>query len=239
MCTVRVYENEERPRGFLGKKDRDFLNNPTSYGNDKKTPRQARYQRRKAIKERIAHAFVDMAMLADVTNEELLDELLGGAADELYKLEEVDRRTPFMMSAMSLIYDFVERARADKNHLSDDVDNRFERAVAAGMTRSESRRSDDELVLSAASVDIEDPKVITPDNVRQKVDEGRIHELDEEELLFVVYTDQDEFRERMNTLVEEYDVPKQEAYRSVFSFFQREGEDTADEETEPDTDDDE
>jgi hypothetical protein len=50
----------ERPRGILSKKDREFLKDPEEYGG-----RAQKYQRREAIKKRLAHAFVDMAMLTD------------------------------------------------------------------------------------------------------------------------------------------------------------------------------
>jgi len=180
---MSLYADEERTTGFLRKNDREYLENPEGYGEDHASPRQTRYNRKETIKKRLAHAFVDMAMLTDEVDNELRADLLEGADEELEnakeQLTDMDTAVP---ETISVLYELVEDVRGES----------FEDAVAAGVTEAARRQRPgrDEYVLTGSGVTINPPETIDIDGVREKVENKQYFDLSRAELLYVVYSDE-------------------------------------------------
>lgn len=210
---MSLYANEERPTGFLRTKDRKYLEDREGYLEE--YTRQAANNRKREIKKRIAHAFVDLAMISDVVDEERRDELLEGAADELEKFGQVkqslDHGPPFILPrAVSVLYEFVEDTRGD------DFEGTLRLAVQLFQNPDIGAR---EIVVNPAEVKIGEADTIDLDEVEEKMERGETHKMSEEELRYAVNISNDEFRDRMKNLIDEHDVPAREAYASARSHF--------------------
>jgi hypothetical protein len=180
---MSLYADEERTTGFLRKNDREYLENPEGYGEDHASPRQTRYNRKEAIKKRLAHALIDMAVLADQPDDMRAD-LLEGANEELGEFLEGRGGPPAraVPETISVLHELVEDIRGES----------FEDAVAAGVTEAARRQrpGNDEFVLTGSGVTINPPETINIERVREKVENKQYFDLSRAELLYVVYSDE-------------------------------------------------
>lgn len=190
---VSLY-NKERPTGALRKADREFLQNPDTYGEDGSEPRQTRYIRRSKTKERIAHALIDFAALTSL-DKELRDNILDGAVDEFLEYEGTDAGT--LPAALSLLYELVMDHYAKQfsgNHSINIFDeqiysfeNELTRAVEDYHTRRIRDTGDTESwFVEKANVEIDDPKKLTLADIGEKIDRADYHNMTREELLATV-----------------------------------------------------
>ena len=198
---MSLYTGEGRPTGFLRKSDRRYLKDPEGYVEEH--TRQTGNNRRRAIKQRLAQTFVDLTLLSHV-DDEVRDDLLEGAAEELDAFEEkrrdrlgelredgdvsdISRFEEYQqttqqtdLTAMSLLYEFFE------DHVGVGFDDFLGAAITVAVRRNTDRER--EFTLSAANVDIDEPEKVDTERVREKVEKGRYFDLDRSELLYTVYT---------------------------------------------------
>lgn len=204
---------EGRERGVFTDADRDFLDAPDEFDT------AAAYERKKEIKKRLANALIDLAYFSH-TDDELRAELLEGAAEELADFQRggrdvwVDRSGPILPKTVLTLYEFIKDERPTPSD--------FDRVLSSAVTEYSRRQIDtgDEFLVSTAEVDIIEPGKIDVERAEEKLEAGSTELLDREELKYLAYTNRDDFRERMDTLVEDYDVPLGEAYRSTKSHFE-------------------
>ena len=203
----------ERPTGFLRNADREYLAAPETYGSS----RQVRSNRRRDIKQRVASAISDLARLASL-EEELRDELLEGAAEKLDEYGETG--VGEFGDALSLLYELVEDHDAPATAY-DDSTVRFERVLSNAVTKYTRRHLDpeNEFVLGTPNVEIEEPYQFDPEETLQTAEEGRLDELDENQLKFALYMERDDFRKKMDSLVED-GLSRARAYRRTLSKFE-------------------
>jgi len=198
---MSLYTDEDRPTGFLTKHDRRYLEDPGGYVEEH--TRQTGSNRRRSIKQRLAQTFVDLTLLTHV-DDELRDDLLEGAAEELESFEDgrKDRLGELRkegdlsgvggfeeyqqatqqtdLTAMSLLYEFFE------DHVGVNFDDFLGAAVTIAVRRGTDRKR--EFTLSAANVDIDEPEKVDTERVHEKVEKGRYFDLDRSELLYAIYT---------------------------------------------------
>jgi hypothetical protein len=194
---MSLYTDEDRPTGFLSKSDRRYLKDPEGYVEDH--TRQTGNNRRRAVKQRLAHTFADLRFLTQV-DDELRDDLLEGAAEELEsfereRMENLDmmRRLPELtdseewmhtsgkshVSAVSLLYEFFE----------DYADVGFADLVGVAVTEAHLRKGDPttDLTYTPAAVDIDAPEKVDTKRVDEKIEKGELFDLDKQELLYALY----------------------------------------------------
>jgi len=202
---MSLYTDEDRDVGFLTKHDREFLEDPDAYAADKDHQRQLQYQRKRSIKKRLAQTFVDLTLLTNI-DDELRDDLLEGANEELEEFEESRRETADELSeketddlgdfdvirelekldqdtqiaAVSLLYEFFE----------DYADVAFENILGEAVTKAVYRNTELEtgFPLSSADVTVEEPEVIDTEYVREKVEKGQYYDLNRAQLLYAIYS---------------------------------------------------
>jgi hypothetical protein len=210
---------ENRDRGVFTDADRDYLDEPGDYGSG------AAYERREAIKQRLANVLIDLAYFAN-TDAPLRTELLDGAAGELNNFRGVNTeedwterrmRDPVIPKSLSVIYELIE---GDVTRV---FSHNFEKVMAKAVTGYTRRQLDPEteFVLGAPNVEIEEPYQFDPEETLQTAEEGRLDELDENQLKFALYMNRDDFREKMDSFVED-GLSRAEAYRRTLSKFETE-----------------
>jgi hypothetical protein len=183
---MSLYADEERTTGFLRKNDREYLENPEGYGEDHASPRQTRYNRKEAIKKRLAHALIDMAMLSDVVDDELRHEVLIGASEEAARSfgENLDEKLGNLPLPVSLMYELVE------DYMSVNYSTVLELAVMMYTQRVTAGGKNDDILalLKTADVEVEikEPETIDLDELGEKLVKGQYFDMTEKELLATV-----------------------------------------------------
>lgn len=173
---------DPRPRGILSKADRRYLNNPDEYS------KQAGYERRRAITERVHETLHDFPLLVSQLDEELRAE-----AFEDGDLEHKDHTINVLSSAFAFLYlgitDTVEPADLAKDA--------FENAVENGMKKAFYRRGES---VRNVTVDI---TVETGPSLEELRDRDELGMLEVVQLVEAGEVSGEEGRELMNELLQE------------------------------------
>jgi hypothetical protein len=94
--------DDERDRGILSPVDREYLRDPDAFS------RQGGYQRRDAIRERIADAFIDFRLLFDHVDDEAINDVF--SVEKRGRRETaIEREIPDAKRAMSAVIAFLGR----------------------------------------------------------------------------------------------------------------------------------
>ena len=180
MSIEDVYTDEDREPGFLTRTDRKFIEQGGEW-----STRQGAYQRRKAIRNRITSSFLDFAMLVDMCDEELLEDILSiepdvlNAENEDEAVNRINAVADSWDKTLTFIYDYVERG--PNMNLS------FETLVERAVTESFKQHSkDSDELLTEATVEIDEPEVVDWEMVAKNLRVGGIYALSRNELIRLI-----------------------------------------------------
>lgn len=162
---------DDRPRGILSEADRRYLRNPEEYS------KQAKYERRQAIIERVHEALHDFPLLVYKLNEDSRKE-----AFEDRDLENKDHTLNVLSSAFAFLYLGI----TDTVEPSDLAKDAFEDFVGDGVKRAYRERG---VVLKDVDVSID----VTEADPDQPIEEMTFQEA--QDLALAGQLDREEFRE--------------------------------------------